>query len=73
MSDSCFIITLTREKFSLHFRNLSLYETYHSSNENFLKIQPRNLENNCKCSLACLENALTFYILNINDSAVIHR
>ena len=58
MSENCFIITFTREKFTLHFRNLSLYETYPSSKENFLKVQSHNLKNYCKCPLTCLENAL---------------
>ena len=51
MSENCF-----REKFALHFRNP--YETYPSSNESFLEVKSRNLENCCKCSLACLENVL---------------
>ena len=58
MSENCFIITFTREKFKMHFRNVSLYETYPNSNGRFLKIQSRNLENYCKCSLASLENVL---------------
>ena len=35
MSENCYIITVTREKFSLHFVNLSLPETYPSSNKIF--------------------------------------
>ena len=62
MSENCFIITFTREKFTLHFRNLSLYETYPSSNESFLKVQSCNFENYCKCSLSSLKN-----VLNISD------
>ena len=60
MSQNCFIIVFTRERFTLHFRNLSHYEIYPSSTENLLKVQSHNLENYCKCSLACLESALNF-------------
>ena len=60
MSENCVIITFTREKFTLHFRNLSLCKTYPSSNERFLKVQSRNLKK------------LLFHIFNINDSVVIH-
>ena len=58
MTENCFNITFTREKFTLQFRNLFLYETYPSSNKRCLKVQSRKFENYYKCSLACLEIVL---------------
>ena len=35
MSENCFNITFTRERLSVRFKNLSLYETYPISSESF--------------------------------------
>ena len=36
---------LFQKKFTLHFRNLSVYETRLNSNESFLKVKSGNFEN----------------------------